>query len=97
MDAVVCFQSPSLFIGEVWVAVMHFSDCPIHCKVHFRLGRKLGSRRLISVQPLMGSTIRASSISSALWVLEVLCCLYRHGFYQTNHSTLYWMVVGVNW
>ena len=24
-------------------------------------------------------------------------CLYRHSFRQTDHSTLWWMVVGVNW
>ena len=35
-----------------------------------------GSCRLISVQPLIGLTIRAFSIDSALWVLEVLCCPY---------------------
>ena len=39
-------------------------------------GRKLGSCRLTSVQLLIGSTIWAFSISSALWVLEVLSCLY---------------------
>ena len=32
-------------------------------------GRTLGSCRLISVQPLIGSTIWVFSISSALWVL----------------------------
>ena len=35
----------------------------------------IGSCRLISEQPLIGSIIRAFSIY-ALWVLEVLCCLY---------------------
>ena len=49
---------------------------PIHCRVHWRLGRRLGSCRLTSVQLLIGSTIWAFSISSALWVLEVLSCLY---------------------
>ena len=39
-------------------------------------GRRLGSCRLTSVQPLIGSTIWAFSISSDLWVLEVLSCLY---------------------
>ena len=24
-------------------------------------------------------------------------CQYWHSFYQTDHSTLWWMVVGVNW
>ena len=69
-------QPPSLLIGKVWVPVMHFCACPIHCRVHWRVGRRLGSCRLISVQPLIGSTIWAFSISSALWILEVLSCLY---------------------
>ena len=44
-------------------------------QVHWRVGRRLGSSRLITVQHLIGLTIRAFSIGSALWVLEVLCCL----------------------
>ena len=39
---------------------------------------------------------RGFSINSALWVLEVLSCLYRHRFCQTDHSTLWWMAVGGN-
>ena len=59
-----------------WVPVMHFCDCRIHCKLHWRVGRRLGSLyRLISGQHLIGSTIREFCISSVLWVLEVLCCL----------------------
>ena len=58
------------------VPVMRFWECPIQCNAHWRLGKRFESCRLISVQPLIGSTVRASSISSALWVLEVLCCLY---------------------
>ena len=27
-------------------------------------------------EPLIGSTVRAFCISSVLWVLEVLCCLF---------------------
>ena len=73
-NAVVCFQPPSLLIGKVWVPVLHFCECPIHFRVHFRVGRRLGSCRLISVQPLIESTIWAFSICSALWVLEVLSC-----------------------
>ena len=78
-----------------WVpyTFVHFCACPIHC----RLGRRLGSCRLILVQPLIGSTIWVFSISSALWVLEVLSCLYWHSFHRTDHSTLWWMGVGVNW
>ena len=40
-----------------------------------RVGRRLGSCKLTSVQPLIGSSIWAFSISSALWVWEVLSCL----------------------
>ena len=50
--------------------------CPIHCRVHWRMGRRLGSCRATSVQLLIGSTIWAFSISSALWLFEVLSCLY---------------------
>ena len=41
-----------LLIGKVWVPVMHFCACHIHCRVHWRVGRRLGSCRLTSVQPL---------------------------------------------
>ena len=51
-------------------------NCPIHCSVRWRVGKRLRSCKLISVQPLIGSTTTAFSISSALRVLEVLCCLY---------------------
>ena len=63
-----------LLIGKVWVPVMCFCACPIHCIVHWRVGKRLGSCRLISVQPLIWSTMRTFSISicSAVWVLEVL-------------------------
>ena len=46
------------------------------CDALLCMSHTLGLCRLISVQPLIGLTIRASSIGSALWVLEVLCCLY---------------------
>ena len=65
-NAVECFQIPSWLIGKVWVPLMHFCACPIHFKVR-RVGRRLLSYRLISVQPLIGSTIKEFSISSALW------------------------------
>ena len=39
-------------------------------------GQEAGSCRLISGKPLIGSTIWVFPISSALWVLEVLSCLY---------------------
>ena len=69
-NAEVCLQQSNLLIGNVWVAVMHFCVYRIHCKVYWREGRRLGSNRLIVAQPLIGSTIRASCISS------VLCCLF---------------------
>ena len=74
--AVVCLQPPSLIIGKVWVPVIHLCACPIHCRVHWRVGRRVRSCRLISVQPIIGPTLWVISISSALWVLEVLSCLY---------------------
>ena len=48
------------------------------------------------MQSLIGSTVREFSISYALLVLEVLCCLYCHSFYEIDHSTLWWIVVRVN-
>ena len=75
-NAMVCFHPPSLLIGKVWVHEMHFCACPIHCRVYWRVGRRLGKFRLISVQPLIGSTIWAFSVISALLVLEVLSCRY---------------------
>ena len=54
---VVCFQPPSLLFGKVWVLVINFCVCPIHCRVHWRVSRWLESRRLISVLPLIGSII----------------------------------------
>ena len=40
--AVVCFQPPSLLLGKVMVPVIHFYVCPIHCKAHWRVGRRIG-------------------------------------------------------
>ena len=57
-NAVVCFQPASLPIGTVSVHVMHFCLCRIHCKVHWRVSRRLGSYRLISAQPLIGQPSR---------------------------------------
>ena len=83
---------PSLLIGNVWVPMMHFCVCRIHNKVHWGVGRRLGSYRFISAQPLGGSTIMEFCISSVLWVSEVLCCKYWHSFYQIDHSMLWCMV-----
>ena len=47
-NAVVRFQPPSLFIRKVWVPVIHFCVCPMHCKVHRTVGRRLGLCRLTS-------------------------------------------------
>ena len=33
---------------NVWLPVMDFCACPIHCKVYWRVGRRQGSCRLIS-------------------------------------------------
>ena len=45
---------------------------------------------------LIVSIIRAFYLSSAMWVLDVHCCLYWHRFHQTNRGTLWLMVLGVN-
>ena len=42
---------------------MHFRARPIHCKIQWRVGRRLGSCRLISAQPLIGSTIGNSLLN----------------------------------
>ena len=60
-------------------------------------GQEAGIEQIDFVQTLSRSTSIAFSISSVLWVLEVLCCLYWHSFYQTERSRLWWMVVLVNW
>ena len=33
----VFLQPPSKLIGKVWVPVMHYHSCPIHCRVHWRV------------------------------------------------------------
>ena len=48
---------------------------------------------------LIGLTIRASSIGSALWVYiggSVLSILIQF-LSESDHTTLWWRVVGVNW
>ena len=96
-NAVVCFQPPSLVIGKILVPVMHLCACPIHCTVNWRVGRRLGSCKLISLQSLI--------VFNHLGILYKLCSVGVGGsvlsmltqFYQTDHSTLWWMVVGVDW
>ena len=74
-----------LLIGKVWVPVMDFCACLIHCRVHWRVGRRLGSCRLISVQPLTGV--------NHLGILYKLCSVGIGGFvlsiltqFQSNRS-----------
>ena len=94
---VVCFQPPSSFIEKVWVPMMDFCACPIHCKMNRRVGKRLGSCRLTSAWSLISSTIKEFSISSALWELGISSTLYWHSFkYQIDHSTLWWMAVGLH-
>ena len=71
-DVLPTIQFPYQDTETVWVSVIHFCAYPIICRVHSKVGRKLGLCRLIPVQPLTGLTIRAFFISSAPWVLEVL-------------------------
>ena len=78
------FPPATLPIGKHWVPVIHVCVCPIHSKVHWRVGRILGSCRLISVQPFIGSTIRVFSISSALWVRSSVLSILMQ--FQSNRS-----------
>ena len=72
-NAAVCFQPPSLLIGKVWVPVMHFCACLIHCKVHWREGRRLGSCRLISAQGFRaGILYKPCSVGIGGSVLSIL-------------------------
>ena len=75
-NAVVCFQRPSLLIGKVWVPVMHFCSCPIHCRVHWRVGRRLRSCRLTSVQLLESAAIGEWSRVNRQGILYKLCSGY---------------------
>ena len=76
MERSAVLPTTQFVIRKVCVNVMHFCLCPIHCKVNWRVGRRLGSYRFISAQPLTRSPIREFCISSVLWVLEVLYWLY---------------------
>ena len=93
-NVVVYFQPPSVLItiGEVWVPVMHFCVWPIHCKACWRVSRRLGSCRLISVHLWSG---QASGNFLLALFYEGLCCL--HSSYQIYRRMLWWTVVGVNW
>ena len=70
-----CFRPPSLLDGKVWVPVKYFCACPIHYKVHWRVGRILRSCILISVQPLIGPTILYSQ-SALLCGYWRFCVVY---------------------
>ena len=59
--------------------------------MHWRVSSRLGLCKLISAQPLIWSPIMEFSIGS------VLCCKNVNSFYQIDHNTLWWMLVGVNW
>ena len=95
--AVVCFQRPSLLIRKVRVHVMHFCMCPKLGKVHWRVSRRLGLTELFQRHLWIGSTTSEFCIKSVMWVNEVLCFPYWHSFYQIDHSTSWWTVVGLKW
>ena len=80
-----CFQPSNLLIKTVRVPVIHFYACPIHCKLHWRVGRRLGSGRWISVMPLIGLVI--------MGIPYLLCSAGIEGFvlsiltqFQSNRS-----------
>ena len=47
----------NLLIGNIWVHVKRFCVCPTGCKVRWRVGRRLRSWRLTSVQPLTKTVV----------------------------------------
>ena len=97
-DAVVCIKPPSLLIGKVCRGTCDALLCVSHTlQSTLERGQEARLRKLILLQPLLGSIHGVFSISSALWVLEVVCCLDWHSFFQTSHGTLWWMVIWVNW
>ena len=77
--------------GYLWCACV----C-VTCRVHWRAGRRAGLCRSTSALLSIGLTIREFSISSALWVLEVLCCLYWRSSHLIDHNMFWWMDVAVN-
>ena len=91
----VCLGRFMEYSGVLSTTKFAYRKC--HCKLRWRVDRRVGSCRLISVHPLMRSTVIAFSTSSPMLVLEVLCCLFWHSFSEADHSTLWWMIVGVNW
>ena len=69
-----CRHASSL---NVWVPVMQFCVCPIHCRVHWRVGRRLGSCRLTSVQTFdrvndLGILYKLCSVGIGGSVLSIL-------------------------
>ena len=88
--AVVCFQPPSFLIGKIWVPLIDTRLYVSHTlQSALESGQEGRISRLTSAQPLKGSTIREFSISSSLWVLEVLCCLYILTQFQSNRKNKY--------
>ena len=73
-NTVVCFQPPSLHIGKVWVPVMHFCSSHIYCKVHWRVGRRLGlyNGLILIVQIDFSAAFDRVCISSVLYVLDLV-------------------------
>ena len=59
-------------------------------RVLWRWGRRREWFKSTSVQLLTGPTIRGFSWSSALWELEVLCCLFWHSFSLIGHNMSWW-------
>ena len=69
-NAMVCFQPQSLLIGKSWVPVLHLCTCPKHCKVHWRVGRRIGSCGLISAESLTREIVKVSEWCD-LWGMKL--------------------------
>ena len=82
-----CIQPPSLRIGKGWVPAMHF------CVSHPLQSALENGQEATSVQIDFSAasdrvTIGEFSISSALWVFEVMYCLYYRNSYRIDHHVL---------
>ena len=88
------WSGPSLLIKKVYVPVMHFYPHTLQGALE---SEQEASIVLIDFSAAFDRIIiRAFFISSHYWILGVLCCLCWHSLHQTDHITLWWMVVWVD-
>ena len=88
--------TPSLLTRKVWVPVMLVCACPIHCKVHWRVGRRQASCRFISAQPLIVNHQLYKLCSVGIGGSVFL--VYRNTVYIKSKTARFGgRLLGVNW